>query len=104
MLKRVALLALLAISLVSAKTFKFTIPEIAQAGDVQLKPGEYKLQVDGSKAVLMDKDGHPIDVQAKVEASDLELSYTAVCLSRADGTTRIQWIYLENRKSRVAFE
>ena len=104
MLKQMALLALLTLSLASAKTFKFSLPEIAQAGDVQLKPGEYRLQVDGSKAVLMDKDGRPIDVNAKVETADYELSYTAVCFSRADGTTRIQAIYLENRRSRVVFE
>ena len=104
MLKRVALLALVTISLASAKTFKFTISEIAQAGDVQLKPGAYKLEVDGSKAVLMDKDGRPIDVKAKVETVEVEFTFTAVYLSRADGPTRILCIYLENRRSRVAFE
>ncbi len=104
MLKRIALFALLTISLAGAKTFKFAIPEVAQAWGVHLQAGEYSLQVDGSNAVLMDKDGQRIDVNARVEKADLELSYTAVCLSRADGTTRIQYIYLENRKSRVVFE
>ena len=104
MLKQMALLALLTASLASAKTFKFGLPEIARAGNVQLQPGEYRLEVDGSKAVLMDKDGRPIDVNAKVETADYELSYTAVFLSRADGTTRILGIYLENRKARVVFE
>jgi len=104
MLKRLVLFALLTVSLASAKTYKFSLPEIAQAGDVQLKPGEYRLEVNGSKAVLMDKEGREIDVNARVETADYEFSFTAVCLSRADGTTRIQWIYLENRKSRVVFE
>ena len=104
MLKRLALLALLTLSLASAKTFKFNLAEVARAGDVQLKPGEYRLQVDGDKAVLMDKDGGSINVSAKVEAAEYELSFTAVCLSRADGTTRIQAIYLDNRRSRVVFQ
>ena len=99
-----ALLALLTLSLASAKTFKFSLPEIAQAGDVQLKPGEYRLEVNGDKAELMDKDGRPIAVNTKVEKAGYEFSFTAVCLSRADGTTRIEGIYLENRKSRVIFQ
>jgi hypothetical protein len=104
MLKRMTLLALLTISLASAKTFKFGLAEAAKAGDVQLRAGEYKLEVNGSKVELMDKDGRIIDVKAKLETADYEFSFTAVVLSRADGPTRIQWIYLENRKSRVAFD
>jgi hypothetical protein len=104
MLKRMTLLALLTISLASAKTFKFSLAEMAKAGDVQLIAGDYRLEVNGSEVVLTDKDGRPAGVNARVEKADFEFSFTAVVLSRADGTTRIKWIYLENRKSRVAFE
>jgi hypothetical protein len=49
MLIRVTLLVLLSVSFAGAKTFRFHLPEIARAGEVQLKPGDYILDVNGSK-------------------------------------------------------
>jgi hypothetical protein len=104
MLKRVAILALLGVSLGSAKTDTFTVSDPTQAGSAQLKPGEYKLKVDGSQAVLMDNAGHRIDVSVKIEAADQKFNQTSVSISKAVGTNRIQSIQLGGSNSRVGFQ
>ena len=104
MLKRVAILALLGVSLASAKTYTFTVSDPTQAGSAQLKAGEYRLKVDGSQVVLMDNTGHQIDVIAKVEAADQKFDQTSVSTSKADGTNRIQSIQLGGSNNRVVFQ
>lgn len=104
MLKRIAMLALLGVSLASAKTYTVTVPDSAQAGKVQLKPGEYNLKLDGSQVMLLDQTGHRIDVSAKVEVADRKFDSTAISISKADGTNRIQWIELGGSKNRVVFQ
>jgi hypothetical protein len=104
MLKRVAILALLGVSLASAKTYTFTVADPAQAGKVQLKPGEYSLKLDGSQVVLMDTSGRRIDTTAKVESADRKFDQTVVSFSKVDGTNRIQAIQLGGSKTRVVFQ
>jgi hypothetical protein len=104
MFKRIAIIALLTISLVSAKTYSFTVSEPAQAGNTQLKAGEYSLKVDGEQVVLTDNGGHRIDVTAKIEAADQKFDKTAICISSADGAKRIEWIHLGGSKMRVVFQ
>jgi hypothetical protein len=104
MLKRIAVLALLSISLASAKTYTFSVSEPAQAGQAQLKPGEYSLKVDGSQVLLMDKSGRPINATPKIEVADRKFDQTAISISKANGTNRIQWIELGGSKHKVVFE
>jgi hypothetical protein len=104
MLKRIAILALLGVSLASAKTYTFTVTNPAQAGKVQLKPGEYSLKLDGSQVVFMDTNGRRIDATAKVETAGRKFDQTAVATSKAGGSTRIQWIELGGGRNKVVFE
>ena len=64
---RILTFALVAGSLVAAETYKIQFPDKVQAGQTQLKPGTYSLDVDGATAVLKDRAGKTIDVKAKVE-------------------------------------
>ena len=104
MLKYFAILALLSVSLASAKTFPFTISIPAQAGSARLKPGEYSLKVNGSRAELMDRNGHRIDAAAKVEVAGRKFDQTIVSISKVAGRNRIQSIALGGSKDRVVFE
>jgi len=104
MLKRIAILALLGVSLASAKTYSFAVTDSVQAGKVQLKPGEYSLKLEGSQVVLMDANGHRIDTTAKVETTDRKFNQTAVNTSRVDGANRIESIQLGGSKNKVVFE
>ena len=92
MFKRFVIFALVCVSVASAKTYNFTVTAVAQAGNTQLKPGDYSLKVDRTQVVLKDNAGHRIDIGATLEDADQKFNETAVVLSNADGTNRIQWI------------
>jgi hypothetical protein len=103
-MKKFATLALFGASLLSAKTYTFTVTTPSQAGSVQLKPGEYKLKVDGSQAVLMDGRGHQLNATTKVETTDHKFNQTSILSSTTDGTNRINWVELGGSKDKVDFE
>ncbi len=70
MMKKFAMMALFGVWLLSAKTYTITVTDPSQAGTAQLKPGEYKLKLNGSQAVLTDTRGRTIDSVTKVETAD----------------------------------
>ena len=41
--------AILGLSLASAKSYEISVDTVSKVGDVQLKPGAYKVTLDGSK-------------------------------------------------------
>jgi len=84
MLTRLLLAVLLSVSLAAAKSYNVTLSSSAKVGDMELKPGEYKLKLEADKVVLIDRDGRAIEPK--------------------DGTNKLQWIALGGSKSRVAFE
>lgn len=104
MLKRMATVALLSVSLASAKSYTITLSDPCQAGAAQLKPGQYTLKLEGTKAVLIDKTGRSIEAPARVETADRKYDHTAIAISKADGANRLQWIALGGSKSKVVFE
>ena len=104
MFKRIAMLALVAVSLVSAKTYHFAVSDPAQAGTAQLTAGEYRLKLDGSQAVLMDKTGHQIDTGVKVEEAERKFDHTAVTTTQENGTVRIESVELGGSNKRVVFQ
>ena len=112
MFKRIAILMILCVAVVSAKTFTlmraktftFTISSAAHAGAVQLKPGEYKIRLNGPEVVLTDQSGHQIDTAAKIETADRKFAQTAIIMSHEDGGSRIVLIELGSTNSKVVFE
>ncbi len=104
MLKRFAIVALLGVSLASAKNYTITLSGACQAGTAQLQPGQYKVRLEGTKVVLIDKTGRAIEANAKVETAERKYDQTAIAISRADGANRLQWIALGGSKSKVVFE
>ena len=104
MLKRLAIVALLGVALISAKTFTFSIAEPTQAGKVQLKPGQYSLKVEGEQVQLLDKSGRQIDASAKVQTADRKFDQTAVATTKADGASRLESVQLGGSNFKVVFD
>ena len=104
MLKRVAVLLLVAGLIASAKTYTFSVDRVTQLGTAELKPGEYKVKVDGTQAVVVDRTGHQIETTAKVEPADHKFMATAVTISTQDGGATILAIDLGGSSTRVVFE
>ena len=104
MFKYLGLFALVGVSVLSAKTYKFTVLDPSEVGTTQLKPGDYRVKVDGSQVVLMDNHGHQINAVAKIETIDHKSPQTAITTSAADGQRHITSIEFAGSTERVVFE
>jgi hypothetical protein len=100
----IALFALCGASLASAKTYSFIVIDPSQAGKIQLKPGTYKVKLDGSHALLLDQSGHQINEPVKVQTGDHKYDQTAIETSTANGANRILWVEIGGSKDKVVFQ
>jgi hypothetical protein len=90
------------LSVASAKSYDIVLDAPSKAGDSQLKPGEYKVKIEGSQAVFTDeKNAQAASVPVQVESSGKKFPYTSVETSNQDGVNRIQAIDLGDSTTRV---
>ena len=108
MFKKLVILALMSVVLVTAKTsvktYTVHFSETVKAGSVDLKAGEYKLKVEGSQVVFTDQRGKQIEASATVESTDRKFDRTSITMSTADGTSRLVSIQLGGSNNTVKFE
>ena len=97
-------LAALAIANANAKTKAYSIElfEPAMLGNKTLAPGEYKVEVDGDKAVLRNGKSES-EAPVKVESAGSKYTSTAVRFSNADGKMRIQEIHIGGSSTKLVF-
>jgi hypothetical protein len=101
MLKRLAILALLCVPFVSAKSYVISLPNKTQVGTAVLKPGDYSLSVNGSEAVLTDDNGHRTKVTAKVEAADAVFPYTSAVCTPVNGVDQLEYVAIKGTKDKI---
>jgi len=101
---RILAVGLLAGSLAAAGTFKFELSDKVQAGQTQLQPGRYSVDVNGSTAVLKDKAGKTIDVKAKVEQTTNKAPVTLYGVSGEPGAKKLESVTFGGSQIRVVFE
>ena len=101
MLKRLAILALLCVPFVGAKSFTITLANKTQAGAVQLKPGQYTVAFKGTEAVFTDYYGHVTKAPAKEEAADTTFPETSVVCTTTNGVDKVEYIGLKGSKTKV---
>lgn len=83
-------------------TYKFTLQEPATLNGTQLKAGDYKVQVEGDKAIL--KMGKTvIEAPAKLETADHKFSSTTVDLEGTDSKAKISEIHVGGTKTKIIF-
>lgn len=95
--------AILAVSVASAKSFSLTLFQPSVIGGAELQPGEYKLDLDGSKAVIRNAK-ESAEATVKVEAGDQKFSSTSVKYQNGDGKYRVQEIRLGGTKTKLVFD
>jgi hypothetical protein len=99
----VGALTLASLGIASAKSYDITLSAPAMAGATELKPGEYKLKVEGSQAVFTDtENAKSFSVPVKVENSDKKFSYTSVESTNQDGMDQIKAIDLGGSNTRLS--
>jgi hypothetical protein len=97
----VGAVALSSVALASAKTYEITLPSPAKAGAVELKPGKYKVKIEGSQAVFTDAHNKSVTVPATVENADKKFGSTSLETASHDGIDTIQAIDLGDSNTRV---
>ena len=83
----------------ASNTFHVTFDEAAWINGTQVKAGDYKLQVEGDKAVL--KSGKTvIEAPAKLETAEHKFDTTGVVM---DSKGKVQEIQIGGTKDRIVF-
>ena len=100
----VAGLALASLTVVSAKTYEITLSTSTKVGSVQLKPGQYKLKVDGTNATFTDLNtAKSFTTPVKVENGDKKFDDTRVQSVKDGENDRINEIDLGGSKTKLGF-
>lgn len=104
MKKLVVTFATLALALASAaeKTYHVTLSEPTSVNGTQLQPGDYKVQMEGDKAVF--KMGKTVvEAPAKVENAEHKYSTTQVAIDSAGKQSKINEIRIGGTNTRIVF-
>src|ERR1039457_6704669 len=100
-----AALAIFTLSVASAKTYDILLSSPTKAGNVQLKPGEYQLTVNGTKAIFTDVNtAKSFTTEVKVENTDTKFGDTKIDASSDGSTSVIKDIELGGSKTKIDFQ
>lgn len=94
--------AVFGLALASAKSYDVKMYEPAQAGNTELKAGDYQVSVEGQNAKI--KIGKTeTQLPVKVESADNKYNVTSVKYVTVNGKRQIQEIHLGGSKTRLVF-
>lgn len=97
------ILAVLSLSAVaSAKSHTVTFFQQSIVGGVEFQPGEYKLELNGTKVVIGNGKKR-VEVEVRVETADRKYSSTSVRYRNGDGNYRVQEIRLGGANTKLVF-
>ncbi len=104
MLKRVSFLfLLLAVAIAGAKTYSVTLFQPSRVAGTELKPGEYRVEVQDGKVVI--RSGKlRVEAPVRVETAESKFSSTSVRYTDTEGAARIQEIRLGGTNLRLVFD
>src|SRR3984885_1794361 len=97
----VGALTLASIGVASAKSYDVVLIEPAMAGTTELKPGEYKVKVQGSEAVFTDQNSKSFSVPVKIENGSKKFGYTSIESTNNGGMDTIKAIDLADSTTRL---
>ena len=100
----ISALALASLSVVSAKTYEIILSGPSKAGSVDLKPGQYKLKVEGSNAIFTDENSSKsFTTPVKVETTEKKFDGTKVQSTKDGNVDKIEEIDLGGSKTKLGF-
>jgi hypothetical protein len=100
--KSLLIIGTLALSSVAfAKSYDITLTATVKAGDVELKPGQYKLKIENGQAVFTDSHDKSVSVPAKIGSAERKFNGTRLETASHDGIDTIQAIELNDSNTRV---
>jgi hypothetical protein len=97
-------LCLASLSIVSAKSYDIVLSTPTKAGSVQLKPGQYRLKVEGAKATFTQVDtDKSFTTEVKVQTVEKKFDQTKVGTTKDGEDNKIQDIELGGSTTRLEF-
>jgi hypothetical protein len=101
----VAALTLASLGVASAaKSYDFVLTSPTTAGSNQLKPGQYRVKVEGSQAVFTDENSSKqYTVPVKIEQGDRKFDHTSVQSVSSNGIDSIKVIELGGSTTKLEF-
>lgn len=102
MKKLMFLFMVLAVSVASAKTYSITLFQPSVVAGTELKPGDYKLDVNGEKVVIS-KGSQKVESAVKVENNGERFRSTTVRYATGEGKYTVQEIRLGGTNTKLMF-
>jgi hypothetical protein len=100
----VGALTLSSIGVASAKSFDLVLSAPTLAGNTELKPGDYKLKVEGSQAIFTEaQSSKSFTVPVKIETANRKFDQTVVESTNQNGMDNIQSIDLGGSTTKLEF-
>lgn len=97
------LLVVLAVGIASAKTYSLTLFQPSLVAGTELKPGEYRVEVQDGKVVI--RSGKlRVEAPVKVETAEAKFTSTSVRYASGEGVARIQEIRLGGTNLKLVFD
>ena len=88
----------------AAKSYDISVSGTVKAGEAELKPGDYKVKVEGSEAIFTDSHFKSVTVPVKIEKADKKFDTTAVESKQENGVRSMEAIRLGGSTTRLVFE
>jgi hypothetical protein len=100
-----ATLTFTSLAVAGAKSYEFTLGSTTQFGNTELKPGGYKMKVEGTQATIRDEQtGKSVTVTVKVEHAGQKFDQTTVQSANKDGKDRVVEIHLGGSDTKLELE
>lgn len=103
MKKTLLAVAVAALALTGAETYNVRFYQHSIVGGKELKPGEYRVDVEGDKAVISGGK-QSVEAVVRVETADSKFNSTSVKYHNGDGKYRLAEIRLGGTKTKIVFE
>jgi hypothetical protein len=98
-------MGLAAASAYADQSYQINLNNVSKIGDIEFRPGEYRLVVDAPKIRLTDlRNGKVVELEAKIHESDTKSEHTAIHSMRVDGVSKVIEIQFSGSKTHVAFD
>ncbi len=95
-------LAVLAVTIASAKTYNVTLFQASVVGGTELKPGEYKVELNNDK-VKITNGRQTGEATVRVQTAERKFGSTTVKYSNGDGKSHVQEIRLGGTSMLLVF-
>jgi hypothetical protein len=92
----------LALAANAASSYNVTLSERAVVAGKELKPGNYKIEVEGDKATIK-SNTQAVETNVSIQNSDRKFSQTSVRYDRGDGTYHLDQIQIGGTKTTLVF-